>query len=168
MTAENNQYKITLKKLEDSLLARLSAAEGNFLGDVELVENLENTKTTAMGIEVKVQEAKVNSIKIDEAREFYRPAAARASLIYFIMNDLYKIHPMYQFSLKAFKVVFSKWPRVTTFFALVTFFSVVIPVFSQFGQDFDDIWSLVTIYFTLVTNFFYVLTKSNKINRIIR
>jgi len=108
LTRENNQYKITLKKLEDSLLARLSAAEGNFLGDVELVENLENTKSTAMGIEEKVKEAKITSIKIDEAREFYRPAAARASLIYFIMNDLCKIHPMYQFSLKAFKVVFSK------------------------------------------------------------
>jgi dynein heavy chain len=106
LTRENNQYKITLKKLEDSLLARLSAAEGNFLGDVELVENLENTKTTAMGIEEKVKEAKVTSVKIDEAREFYRPAAARASLIYFIMNDLCKIHPMYQFSLKAFKVIY--------------------------------------------------------------
>jgi dynein heavy chain len=47
-------------------------------------------------------------VKIDEAREFYRPAAARASLIYFIMNDLCKINPMYQFSLKAFKVVFSR------------------------------------------------------------
>ncbi|CAF0714705.1 unnamed protein product [Brachionus calyciflorus] len=108
LTRENNQYKITLKQLEDSLLARLSAAEGNFLGDVELVENLENTKTTALGIEEKVKEAKVTSAKIDEAREFYRPAAARASLIYFIMNDLCKINPMYQFSLKAFKVVFSK------------------------------------------------------------
>ena len=59
LTRENNQYKITLKKLEDSLLARLSAAEGNFLGDVALVENLENTKTTAIGIEEKVKEAKV-------------------------------------------------------------------------------------------------------------
>jgi dynein heavy chain len=108
LTRENNQYKITLKRLEDSLLARLSAAEGNFLGDVELVENLENTKSTAMEIEEKVKEAKITSIKIDEAREFYRPAAARASLIYFIMNDLCKINPMYQFSLKAFKVVFSR------------------------------------------------------------
>jgi len=35
LTTENNQYKITLKKLEDSLLAKLSSAEGNFLGDVE-------------------------------------------------------------------------------------------------------------------------------------
>ena len=108
LTRDQNEYKINLKKLEDSLLAALSAAEGNFLGDTALVENLENTKFTANGIEEKVIESKITATKIDEARELYRLAAARASLIYFIMNDLYKIHPMYQFSLKAFKVVFSK------------------------------------------------------------
>lgn len=48
----------------------------------------------------QVQEAKLTEVKINEAREHYRPAAARASLLYFIMNDLSKIHPMYQFSLK--------------------------------------------------------------------
>lgn len=48
----------------------------------------------------QVKEAKVTEAKINEAREHYRPAAARASLLYFIMNDLNKIHPMYQFALK--------------------------------------------------------------------
>lgn len=48
----------------------------------------------------QVQEAKVNEVKINEAREHYRPVAVRASLLYFIMNDLNKINPMYQFSLK--------------------------------------------------------------------
>ena len=43
---------------------------------------------------------------INSAREDYRHAAARASLLYFILNDLYKINPIYQFSLKAFSVVF--------------------------------------------------------------
>jgi dynein heavy chain len=43
-----------LKELEDSLLARLSAASGNFLGDTALVENLETTKHTANEIEEKV------------------------------------------------------------------------------------------------------------------
>ncbi|KAI3381366.1 hypothetical protein SNEBB_008024 [Seison nebaliae] len=108
LTRSQNEYKITLKKLEDSLLARLSAAEGNFLGDYELVENLETTKRTAIDIEEKVQEAKITTLKIDEARELYRPAAARASVLYFIMNELHKINPMYQFSLKAFKIVFNK------------------------------------------------------------
>ena len=48
----------------------------------------------------QVAEAKVTEKKINEARENYRPAAARASLLYFILNDLYKINPLYQFSLK--------------------------------------------------------------------
>ncbi|XP_062858858.1 dynein heavy chain 9, axonemal isoform X2 [Trichomycterus rosablanca] len=106
LTKQQNGFKITLKTLEDNLLSRLSSASGNFLGDTELVENLEITKRTAAEIEEKVKEAKVTEAKINEAREHYRPAAARASLLYFIMNDLNKIHPMYQFSLKAFSVVF--------------------------------------------------------------
>ncbi|XP_041830036.1 dynein heavy chain 9, axonemal-like isoform X1 [Melanotaenia boesemani] len=108
LTKQQNCFKITLKTLEDNLLSRLSSASGNFLGDTELVENLETTKRTAAEIEEKVKEAKVTEAKINEARERYRPAAARASLLYFIMNDLNKIHPMYQFSLKAFSVVFQK------------------------------------------------------------
>lgn len=107
LTKQQNEFKITLKGLEDNLLQRLSAAEGNFLGDYELVENLETTKRTATEIEEKVKEAKVTEVQINETREVYRPAAARASLLYFILNDLNKIHPMYQFSLKAFSSVFS-------------------------------------------------------------
>uniref|UniRef100_A0A667HW36 Dynein axonemal heavy chain 9 n=1 Tax=Lynx canadensis TaxID=61383 RepID=A0A667HW36_LYNCA len=108
LTKQQNGFKITLKTLEDNLLSRLSSASGNFLGDTALVENLETTKQTAAEVEKKVQEARVTEVKINEAREHYRPAAARASLLYFIMNDLSKIHPMYQFSLKAFSIVFQK------------------------------------------------------------
>uniref|UniRef100_A0A8B9MIW9 Dynein axonemal heavy chain 17 n=1 Tax=Accipiter nisus TaxID=211598 RepID=A0A8B9MIW9_9AVES len=108
LTKQQNGFKITLKTLEDNLLSRLSSASGNFLGDTALVENLEITKQTAAEIEEKVQESKVTETKINEAREHYRPAAMRASLLYFIMNDLHAIHPMYQFSLKAFSIVFQK------------------------------------------------------------
>uniref|UniRef100_A0A3P9B085 Dynein heavy chain 11, axonemal n=1 Tax=Maylandia zebra TaxID=106582 RepID=A0A3P9B085_9CICH len=107
LTKQQNMFKIELKLLEDELLTRLSAAESNFLGDNVLVEKLETTKHTAAEIEMKVS-AKVNEVKINEAREHYRPVAVRASLLYFIMNDLNKINPMYQFSLKAFNVVFHK------------------------------------------------------------
>uniref|UniRef100_A0A4W6EVU6 Dynein axonemal heavy chain 11 n=1 Tax=Lates calcarifer TaxID=8187 RepID=A0A4W6EVU6_LATCA len=108
LTKQQNMFKIELKLLEDELLTRLSAAESNFLGDNVLVEKLETTKHTAAEIEMKVLEAKVNEVKINEAREHYRAVAVRASLLYFIMNDLNKINPMYQFSLKAFNVVFHK------------------------------------------------------------
>ncbi|XP_048056692.1 dynein axonemal heavy chain 11 isoform X1 [Megalobrama amblycephala] len=108
LTKQQNTFKIELKQLEDELLTRLSAAENNFLGDNVLVEKLESTKHTAAEIEMKVLEAKVNEVKINEAREHYRAVAVRASLLYFIINDLNKINPMYQFSLKAFNVVFHK------------------------------------------------------------
>ena len=68
--------------------------------------NLEQTKKTATTIEKKVAQAKITEKNINEAREHYRPAAIRAALLYFILNELSKIHPMYQFSLKAFIVVF--------------------------------------------------------------
>lgn len=92
--------------MEDDLLTRLAAAGEDILSDTALVINLETTKKTADEIEIKVEEAKVTSRKIDEAREQYRAAATRASLLYFILNDLHKIDPIYQFSLKAFSVVF--------------------------------------------------------------
>merc|ERR1712106_262803 len=106
LTRQQNEYKILLKSLEDDLLMRLSSAGDDILSDTSLVENLENTKKTAAEIEVKVASAKKTSTEIDKAREIYRSSAARASVLYFILNDLHKINPMYQFSLKAFSVVF--------------------------------------------------------------
>lgn len=47
-----------------------------------------------------MKEAKVTEGEINIARENYRPAAERASLLYFILSDLNKINPIYQFSLK--------------------------------------------------------------------
>ncbi|NXJ94967.1 DYH17 protein, partial [Corythaixoides concolor] len=108
LTKSQNEFQIKLKELEDSLLARLSAATADFLGDMVLVENLETTKRTATEIEEKVKEAKVTENQINVARENYRGAAERASLLYFILSDLNKINPIYQFSLKAFNEVFEK------------------------------------------------------------
>lgn len=55
LTTQQNHFKIELKRLEDDLLNRLSAAHGNFLGDISLVEQLENTKNTAAHIQSKVR-----------------------------------------------------------------------------------------------------------------
>lgn len=55
LTTQQNHFKIELKRLEDDLLNRLSTAHGSFLGDISLVEQLENTKTTAAHIQYKVR-----------------------------------------------------------------------------------------------------------------
>ncbi|VVC42146.1 Hypothetical protein CINCED_3A009485 [Cinara cedri] len=111
LTKQQNSFKIILKQLEDDLLQRLSSAGSEILGDKELVLNLEKSKRTATEIEIKVAESKITSKEIDSAREEYRIAATRASIIFFIMNDLIKISPMYQFSLGAFSVVFQRSMR---------------------------------------------------------
>lgn len=72
LTKQQNDFKITLKTLEDDLLCRLSSAGPDILSDSALVVNLETTKKTAAKIAAKVKEAKITSQKIDEAREHYR------------------------------------------------------------------------------------------------
>lgn len=106
LTMQQNHFKISLKALEDDLLRRLSSAGENVLDDPALVLNLEKTKHTAAEIEIRVVEVRTTSVQIDETRNHYRHVAERASILYFILSELYKINPIYQFSLKAFTVVF--------------------------------------------------------------
>lgn len=108
LTTEQNSFKITLIRLEEDLLYRLSSAGENVLEDETLVLNLETTKKTAADIEEKVKLAKVTTIDIDRAREQYRPVSERSAIIYFVLNDFHKINKIYQFSLKAFTVVFHR------------------------------------------------------------
>lgn len=77
------------------MLVRLFFAEGNFLGDYVLVENLEIIKRIVVEIEVKVIEVKKTEIDINLVRENYRFVVVRVLLLYFILNDLYKIYFMY-------------------------------------------------------------------------
>ncbi|XP_016337659.1 dynein heavy chain 11, axonemal [Sinocyclocheilus anshuiensis] len=108
LSTQQNLCQIELKRLEDELLSKLSAAEGNFLQDTALVEQLEYTKNTARHIHNKAVAARENEIKTNDARDLYRPAAERAALLYFTIKELHNINPMYQYSLKAFNKVFLK------------------------------------------------------------
>eukprot|EP00911_Craspedida_sp_UC1_P002095 UC1_evm8s1611 len=108
LTRQQNEFMVTLKELEDNLLAKLSAAGGDFLKDEALVLGLENTKSTAEDINQQVAAAKITEADINVTRELYRPAAARASLLFFVIVELYSVHPMYQVSLQAFNTVFFK------------------------------------------------------------
>ncbi|XP_061387676.1 dynein beta chain, ciliary, partial [Musca vetustissima] len=108
VTIQQNKFKISLKHLENDLLARLASAGENVLDDHELVSNLESTKQTVDEIEVKVNEARITTLQIDEARNMYRTAAKRASILYFVLSDLSRINPIYRFSLKSFMQVFKQ------------------------------------------------------------
>eukprot|EP00820_Chromera_velia_P017919 Cvel_27114.t1-p1 / transcript=Cvel_27114.t1 / gene=Cvel_27114 / organism=Chromera_velia_CCMP2878 / gene_product=Dynein alpha chain, flagellar outer arm, putative / transcript_product=Dynein alpha chain, flagellar outer arm, putative / location=Cvel_scaffold3327:4083-17851(-) / protein_length=1557 / sequence_SO=supercontig / SO=protein_coding / is_pseudo=false len=105
---QQNEFKIKLAELEASLLDKLTNAQGDILEDVELIENLEYTKKISVEVAEKVAVAKETEQRINEASEHYRPAAARGSLLFFLLCDLVKMHSFYMYSLDSFVVVVNR------------------------------------------------------------
>ena len=101
-----NRYKIQLKSLEDDLLYKLANAPADILSDVPLIEGLETTKATAAEINQAVIKGKQTEEGINEAREIYRPVAAEASVLYFMLLKLNRIEYSYQYSLASFTTFF--------------------------------------------------------------
>ena len=99
--------KKQLKELEDKILKLLKESEGNILDDEVLINTLNNSKLTSGMIQGRVKEAEQTEKSINEARENYRPAATRGSIIYFVIADLANISPMYQYSLTYFTRLFN-------------------------------------------------------------
>jgi len=102
----NAKMKKELQEIEDLILFKLSSSSGEILDDHELIETLANSKKTSQEITAKVAEAEITEKEIDSSREGYRPVAYRGSLLYFCVNDLNIIDPMYQYSLQWFTGLF--------------------------------------------------------------
>uniref|UniRef100_A0A8C4Z8H0 Dynein, axonemal, heavy chain 2 n=1 Tax=Gadus morhua TaxID=8049 RepID=A0A8C4Z8H0_GADMO len=99
--------KRTLQELEDEILRLLNEATGSLLDDVQLVNTLQTSKVTATRVTEQLESSEQTEIKIDTAREGYRPCALRASILFFVLNDMGCIDPMYQFSLDAYIDLFN-------------------------------------------------------------
>lgn len=107
------EFTIQLKDLEDNLLFRLANSQGDILDDIELIENLEETKRTAVEIESKVLAAKDTEKTINTAREVYRAVATRGSLVYFLIDSLWVLDRVYQYSMANFVYILKKGIDVT-------------------------------------------------------
>ncbi|KAM4612372.1 dynein axonemal heavy chain 2 [Polymixia lowei] len=99
--------KRKLQELEDEILRLLNEATGSLLDDVQLVNTLQTSKVTATEVSQQLESSEQTEIKIDTAREAYRPCAQRASVLFFVLNDMGSIDPMYQFSLDAYIDLFN-------------------------------------------------------------
>ncbi|XP_064408838.1 dynein axonemal heavy chain 2 [Latimeria chalumnae] len=99
--------KKKIQELEDEILRLLNEATGSLLDDVQLVNTLQTSKVTATEVAEQLQVSEQTEMKIDTAREAYRPCAQRASILFFVLNDMGRIDPMYQFSLDAYIDLFN-------------------------------------------------------------
>jgi dynein heavy chain len=102
------QARKQLVQLEDEILHLLTTAQGSLLDDEKLVTALQSSKTIAEQVTLQLKISEQTEAQIDVAREGYRPCAQRASILYFVLNDMAMIDPMYQFSLDSYVDLFEK------------------------------------------------------------
>lgn len=87
--------KEEILKLEDQILARLADESINLLEDEELVQQLASSKETSDRVKTELENAEQNMKRIDDTREILRPSGRRAAVLFFVLNDLAMINPMY-------------------------------------------------------------------------
>merc|ERR1719331_3534054 len=98
--------KKEMDDLEQLILKLLADAAGDVLKDDSLIITLDQSKKTGDECKVRTDIAEKAMVEIEEVTETLRPVATRASILYFVVADLGRIDPMYQYSLEYFVGLF--------------------------------------------------------------
>eukprot|EP00906_Rhabdomonas_costata_P001229 RCo001932 len=105
---QEEEYKLQLAELEETLLKQLATSEGSLLENKALIDALNQIKASATVVTKSLEESKVLQESLDKQREEYRPFANIGSTIFFLVQDLSSINHMYQFALASFIRLFMK------------------------------------------------------------
>ncbi|XP_068612804.1 cytoplasmic dynein 2 heavy chain 1 isoform X2 [Brachionichthys hirsutus] len=105
---QEEDKKIKLAGLEETLLETLATAQGNILENKELIDSLNQTKASSALIQESLLESHRLQEALDQERDAYLPLAESASKMYFVITDLSKINNMYRFSLSSFLRLFQR------------------------------------------------------------
>ncbi len=105
--SEIASYQAKLRDIENEILSKLTNTnEETILNSVDLIQSLEHSKISSKEIETNIKESTVIEQQITKAREQYRSVATRGAILYFVLVDIGKIDPMYQYSFNFLKKLF--------------------------------------------------------------
>ncbi|KAJ3344816.1 Cytoplasmic dynein 2 heavy chain 1 [Entophlyctis luteolus] len=104
--------KLQLSQLEESVLKELANSDGNILENRSLIESLNETNSKSASIAQSLSTSLQLQKDLDREREKFSPLSEFASNLYFAVCDLPKLNHMYQFSLAAYIRIFETALRV--------------------------------------------------------
>ncbi|CAG9772248.1 unnamed protein product [Ceutorhynchus assimilis] len=103
LVQKNKEIKAELKELEVKILNTLCESQADILEDEESILILDETKElTKIALEKKAQTIKIAEA-IESFKEKYITVAEHVAGLFFCIDNLQKLHHLYQFSLKWFK-----------------------------------------------------------------
>lgn len=88
------ELKLQLAEVEETLLQELANSQGNILENKALLDSLTETQAKSGTISDALTESMELQSALDKDRHAYLPLALAASQMYFVVEDLGKINPM--------------------------------------------------------------------------
>ncbi|KUF90356.1 Dynein heavy chain 7 [Phytophthora nicotianae] len=102
LIVQNARNKGLLKEIEDKILNILSSSQGNILEDEDAINTMNQSKQVADEIKKEQQVAEKTELEIDTVRQGYKPVAYSSQVLFFCIDQLANIEPVYQYSLSWF------------------------------------------------------------------
>jgi len=104
-SAENERKKA---ELEDKILNQIANSEQDILEDDVLIVTLDDSKAQCKQIEQQMKEAENTMAHIENIRDQFVQVAFRVSRLFFVLVQIMNVDPMYQYSLKFFKMIYTR------------------------------------------------------------
>lgn len=100
-------YRVKLMEQERAILASLNKEIASLIETSDMITQLEEAKSTSETIQKESAESEKSTEIINKKRDSFRNIAIRGSVLYFVIDEVSRIVPMYQYSLQYIKKLFN-------------------------------------------------------------